>query len=103
MKKYRVRVVVEEVRGRCALGYRPGDSFVVEKYYVPPMQDKPICIHAFAAMLTILSPFLKGVSAKDMGVGPRDDTAYVQCPDPGPRYTCGGTVVFRLRREELGE
>jgi len=28
---YRVEVVVKEVRGYCALGYRPGDGFTIEK------------------------------------------------------------------------
>jgi len=50
-------------------------------------------------MLTLLSPFLKGVSAKTLGISSEDDVGYVQCPDPGRPYTCGGTVVFRLVRE----
>jgi len=54
-----------------------------------------------ASMLTLLSPFLKGVSAKVLGIGKEDDVGYVQCPDPGKPYTCGGTVVFELRREEI--
>jgi hypothetical protein len=33
-------------------------------------------------MLTLLSPFLKGVSAKVLGIGEQDDVGYVQCPDP---------------------
>ena len=58
-------------------------------------------LHALAAMLMLLSPFLKGVSAQTLGIGREDDVGYVQCPDPGRPYTCGGTVVFELRREEV--
>jgi uncharacterized repeat protein (TIGR04076 family) len=97
---YRVRVCVKEVRGNCAMGYRPGDCFVVERFYISEVR-KGICIHALSSMLTLLSPFLKGVSAKVLGIGEQDDVGYVQCPDPGKPYTCGGTVVFELRRERI--
>jgi len=97
---YRVRVCVREVRGNCAMGYKPGDCFVVERFYISEV-GKGICIHALSSMLTLLSPFLKGVSAKVLGIGERDDVGYVQCPDPGKPYTCGGTVVFELRRERI--
>jgi len=106
---YRVRVCVREVRGNCAMGYEPGDCFVVERFYISEV-GKGICIHALSSMLTLLSPFLKGVSAKVLGIGEQekvlgigeqDDVGYVQCPDPGKPYTCGGTVVFELRRERI--
>jgi len=54
-------------------------------------------------MLTLLSPFLKGVSARALGIGREDDVGYVQCPDPEEPHTSGGTVVFELRREEIKE
>jgi uncharacterized repeat protein (TIGR04076 family) len=52
------------------------------------------------SMLTALIPFSRGVSVKEMGFGKDDDVAFVQCPYPGWPYTCGGTVVFRLKREK---
>jgi len=60
-------------------------------------------LYALASMLTQLSPFLKGVSARDLGIGGEDNVGYAQCPDPGKPYTCGGTVVFELRREKIKE
>jgi hypothetical protein len=54
-------------------------------------------------MLTLLTPFLKGVSARALGIGKEDDVGYMQCPDPGEPYTCRGTVVFELKREKLSE
>jgi hypothetical protein len=33
-------------------------------------------------MLTLLTPFLKGVSARALGIGKEDDVGYVQCPEP---------------------
>jgi len=97
---HRVVVRVKKVRGSCALGYRPGDAFAVERFYIKDA-GRGVCIHALAAMLTLLAPFLKGVSARDLGIGGEDDAGYVQCPDPGEPYTCGGTVVFELRRERI--
>ncbi|GAH43041.1 unnamed protein product, partial [marine sediment metagenome] len=41
------------------------------------------------------------LSAKEMGFGKGDNVAFIQCPDPGEPYTCGGTVTFRLQREEI--
>ena len=97
----RVVVRVKEVRGRCAMGYEPGDAFVVERFYVKDA-GKGVCLHALAAMLTLQAPPLKGVSATALGVGKEENVGYVQCPDPGEPYTCGGTVVFELRREKEG-
>jgi len=99
---YRVTVRVKEVRGRCAMGYEAGDCFLVEKFYIKDA-GRGVCLHALASMLTLLSPFLKGVSARDLGIGGEDDIGYVQCPDPGKPYTCGGTVIFELRREKIKE
>ena len=99
---YRVKVYVKEVRGRCAMGYRLGDCFTIERYYITDV-GKGLCLHAFCSMLTLLIPFLKGASAKVLGIGREDNVGYVQCPDPGEPYTCGGTVIFELKRERIGE
>ena len=99
---YKVTVQVKEVQGNCALGYKPGDTFTIEKFYVKDT-GKGVCLHALASMLTLLAPLLKGVPATALGIGREDDTGYAQCPDPGKPYTCGGTVVFELKREKAGE
>ena len=54
--------------------------------------------HALTAMMSLLSPFIHGVSAKLLGIGDKDNEGYIQCPDPGKPYTCGRTVVFKVRR-----
>jgi hypothetical protein len=54
-------------------------------------------------MLTLLMPFLKGMPARELGMGKEENIGYVQCPDPGEPYTCGGTVLFELRRERISE
>ncbi|MEM4601975.1 MAG: TIGR04076 family protein [Desulfurococcaceae archaeon] len=100
MPSYRIKIVVKEVRGSCALGYKPGDIFEVKEYYIQPSQIN-ICLHALIGMSTLLISFLKGASARNLGIGKEDDLGYVQCPDPGKPYTNGGTVLFELRREKV--
>jgi len=103
MSRFEVEVVVKEVRGCCAACYKPGDFFVVREFYILENQREKICLHALSSMLTLLMPFLKGVSAKDLGIGSTDDIGYVQCPDPGKPYTCGGSVLFELRRMKIND
>jgi uncharacterized repeat protein (TIGR04076 family) len=55
----------------------------------------------FSSLLTLLSAFAHGSSAIELGIGSSEDIGYLQCPDPGPPYTEGGTVIFELRRERL--
>lgn len=101
MPSYRVKITVKEIRGHCALGLKLGDEFTVEKFYILHQRDTRICLHALIGMSSLLLPFLKGISAHELGIGEGDDIGYVQCPDPGKPYTTGGTVVFELRREEI--
>ena len=98
MANRRIRVIVDRVEGYCAAGYKPGDSFEIENFYIVPNNIK-ICLHALSSMLTLISPFLRGYSAQDLGIGNSDHIGYIQCPDPGEPYTPGGRVLFKLVRE----
>jgi uncharacterized repeat protein (TIGR04076 family) len=100
MKQYRITISVDKLEGVCPL-YAPGQTVAaLNGWYFESRQEMKLCAHAVAAMLTALGPFSKGISARDLGFGKEDDVAYIQCPDPGEPYTCGGTVTFRLEREE---
>ncbi len=99
MGKYRIVIEVVEIRGRCPV-YRAGDRMVVRMPELVLEECNRVCVHAFVAMQTFLQALARGFSAKELGIGDSDDEGYVQCPDPGPPYTRGGTVVFRLRRVE---
>ncbi len=93
-----MKLVVEvmEVKGYCAAGYKPGDSFIFNGFYIEPSNTK-ICIHALSAMQNILYAIAHGISPKSLGIGD-ECNAYIQCPDPGKPFTSGGTVLFRIRR-----
>jgi hypothetical protein len=45
------------------MGYKLSDCFTVEKFYVSGMGEG-VYINALGSMLTLLSPLLKGVSAR---------------------------------------
>jgi uncharacterized repeat protein (TIGR04076 family) len=97
MMKTQVIVTVEKIRGICPV-YKNGDKIVINDFYVKTRDSQNICIHAFAAMTTLLSAFLNGTSALKLGIGSEEDYGFLQCPDPGPPYTKGGTVLFKLKR-----
>jgi hypothetical protein len=52
-------------------------------------------------MSTSLSPLLRGASATELGIGSQEKTVYIQYPDPGPPYTKGETVPFKLKKERV--
>ena len=48
------------------MGYEPGDCFLVEKYYIKDA-GKGVCLHALAAMLTLLAPLLRACRRRRSG------------------------------------
>ena len=90
----RLEIVVKEVRGRCPV-FKVGDKIVVEGATVKLDETDAICTHAFASLLPYLVALRKGIKPSDIGLG-KGDKAYVQCLDPGPPYTDGGTVIFEI-------
>jgi len=98
--KFYVTITVKEVRGICPI-YKQGDKIFAKDFYVVADKSANICIHAFIAMGTLLSAFIHGSSAIDLGIGKEENLGYLQCPDPGPPYTEGGTVIFEVKREKM--
>ena len=84
-----LRVVVEQVRGRCTSGMQPGDFFILRRgrLYIP--HDRHFCLYALQAVL----PFLM---AKQRRLEDGDWLAtehHIICPDPA------GNVVMRIQPE----
>jgi uncharacterized repeat protein (TIGR04076 family) len=98
-KVRRLVLTVKEVRGRCPV-HRAGDKIVVEAPKIDTANTDSLCVHALGSMLSMLTALARGVSFKDLGLATEEgDVGYVQCLDPGPPYTAGGTVLFEIRRE----
>ena len=96
-----VIIEVSSIKGTCPV-YKQGDKFVVCMPELIVSPQTKICIHAFLAIQTFIQALARGYSAKELGIGPTDDLGYAQCPDPGPPYTKGGTVIFKLIRKCSG-
>lgn len=94
-----MRVIFEvvEVRGRCPL-YRPGERIIVEDFWLSEKSSRA-CIHALPALLHYALALREGADPEKLGLTRDGRGAYIQCPDPGPPYTPGGTVIFRAHVE----
>ena len=100
VKKFKIIIEAIEIRGKCPV-YNVGDKITIIMPELVLTETNKVCIHAFIAMQTFIQALARGFSARTLGIGDRDDEGYVQCPDPGPPYTKGGTVIFRIRRVPL--
>lgn len=95
--KHKLVITVKRIRGKCPV-YKIGDKIVIDGFYIDTEESKNVCMHAFSAMLSLASLLAHGFSTKELGLGPRENIGYLQCPDPGPPCTKGGTVLFEIRR-----
>lgn len=99
VETYRLILRVIEIRGRCSV-FDVGDKIVIESPRIIPKETDALCIHALGSMLSMITALSHGVSFKELGLAHNEsDVGYIQCLDPGPPYTSGGTVIFKIRRE----
>ena len=83
-----LRVVVEEVRGKCTSGMRPGDRFILRdgRLYIPA--HRHFCLYALCAVLPLLPAKQRPLEEGDW----LKEDSRVICPDPA------GNVVMRIER-----
>jgi uncharacterized repeat protein (TIGR04076 family) len=81
-----LQVVVEEVKGKCTSGMRPGDRFVLRsgRLYIPP--HRHFCLYALHAALPLLPAKQRALEDGDW----LKEDCHVICPDPA------GNVVMRI-------
>jgi uncharacterized repeat protein (TIGR04076 family) len=79
-------VVVEEVKGKCTSGMRPGDRFLLRggRLYIPP--HRHFCLYALHAALPLLPAKQRALADGDW----LKEDCHVICPDPA------GNVVMRI-------
>lgn len=87
-------IEVVEIRGKCPV-FKKGDRIVIEGPKINLEETDAVCTHAFASLLPYIVALRKGIKANELGLG-IGEKAYVQCLDPGPPYTDGGTVIFEM-------
>ena len=85
---WNLRVVVEEVRGKCTSGMRPGDHFVLRsgRLYIP--SHRHFCLYALHAALPLLPAKQRPLEDGDW----LKEDHRVICPDPA------GNVIMRVER-----
>ncbi|AIF68526.1 hypothetical protein PAP_00395 [Palaeococcus pacificus DY20341] len=99
MEKLIIRVV--EIRGKCPV-FKVGHKIVIKGPTIILKETDAVCTHAFASLLPYIVALRKGINPPEIGLG-TGEKAYVQCLDPGPPYTEGGTVIFEITRESDGD
>ena len=98
-KVQKLILTVKEIRGKCPV-HKLGDKIVVESPEIVTDKTDALCIHALGSMLSVLVPLARGVGFKELGLTVKEgNVGYIQCLDPGPPYTLGGTVIFEIKRE----
>ena len=98
-KVQRLIITVKEIRGKCPV-HKVGDRIVVDAPQIVTRQTDALCVHALGSMLSMLIPLARGVSFRNLGLAKEENNVgYIQCLDPGPPYTQGGTVLFEIRRQ----
>ena len=83
-----LRVVVEEVRGKCTSGMRPGDHFVLRSGRLTIPAGRHFCLYALHAVLPLLPAKQRPLEDGDW----LKEDAHVICPDPA------GNVVMRIEQ-----
>ncbi|MGZ4905056.1 MAG: TIGR04076 family protein [Halobacteriota archaeon] len=96
-----LEITVHEVRGRCPV-HAVGDRIVIDGPHIISSQTDALCTHALATLLHYTTILEHAWCPVTLGLSTPDDPthAYMQCVDPGPPFTDGGTVVFRCRQTE---
>jgi uncharacterized repeat protein (TIGR04076 family) len=81
-----LRVVVEEVKGKCTAGMQPGDFFILRtsRIYIPA--DRHFCLYALQAVLPLLPAKQRSLAEDDW----LREEAHAICPDPA------GNVIMRI-------
>ncbi|MCL4554804.1 MAG: TIGR04076 family protein [Actinobacteria bacterium] len=92
----RVVVTVERVDGRCAADLKVGDRFVCQGANLKLDESDRVCMAAFCSIYPMIMGARMGLELGRLGL-PKH---VVQCIDPGPPYTPGGTVYFKIEIDE---
>lgn len=92
------RIIVEavEVKGKCAAGIKVGDKTVIDGACVDLEKSDKFCLYALTSIFPTIFACRLGFDMAKI----RLPQSVVQCLDPGEPYTQGGTVYFKITREE---
>lgn len=94
-----LEITVHEIRGNCPV-YKVGDRILIKNPEIKLKETDALCIHSLPTILHYALILEYDWCPVKLGLTQKDDTghAYIQCVDPGPPYTNGGTVIFKIKR-----
>ena len=94
-----LEITVHEIRGTCPV-HSVGDRIIVEGPNIEVAESGALCTHALSTLLHYTTILEQAWSPVALGLTTSEDPAhaYMQCVDPGPPYTEGGTVIFRCQK-----
>jgi len=94
-----LEIVVHEIKGKCPV-YKVGDRVLIEDPKIILEKTDALCTHALSTLLHYVVILEHDWCPLKLGLTtPEDqDSAYLQCVDPGKPYTEGGTVIFKFRK-----
>lgn len=92
-------ITAKEVKGHCAAGIRVGDKTILRGATISLAESDSVCSFAFANIYPAIFAARLGHDLQDLGL----TTRTVQCIDPGPPLSAGGTVVFEIRSLDEAE
>ena len=84
-----LRVIVEEVKGRCTSGMRPGDHFTLRSGRLTIPSGGHFCLYALHAALPLLPAKQRPLADGDW----LKEDSHVICPDPA------GNVIMRIEQD----
>lgn len=88
-----IMITAKEVKGHCAAGLKAGDKVVLRGATISLQESDAVCSFAFANIYPAVFAARLGKDLKELGLATRT----VQCIDPGPPYSEGGTVLFEVK------
>ncbi|WP_202320733.1 TIGR04076 family protein [Archaeoglobus neptunius] len=87
----RAKIEVVEVSGKCAAGYKVGDTFYLRDFLIEA--DIPVCIHAIYSVGHVAYTLTHAGKFRTEG------EIFLSCPDPGKPHG-EGKVTFRIEVSE---
>jgi uncharacterized repeat protein (TIGR04076 family) len=93
----KVRIIVSEIKGNCPV-FKKGDIITFEGPNLVKDETDAYCIWASSSFLPYLLAVRYDISSKEIGLSQKEGSYFVQCLDPGPPHTSGGTVLFEIKR-----
>lgn len=99
-----LEIVVHEIKGKCPV-YKVGDKIVIDDPKIVLEKTNMLCAHALSTLLHYVLILEHYWCPLKLGLTTPEDqeSAYMQCVDPGEPYTDGGTVIFKCRRINLNK